>query len=152
MSDKLPFIEPIKIKFDVKQGDFIRAGEASSKIKKTLLQLGFSGKLIRCAAIATYEAEMNIVIHSWGGKIEAEICPDRITIVAKDIGPGIADISKAMEEGYSTAPEHVREMGFGAGMGLPNMRNCSNEFNIESALDRGTKIVMVIGKPRSGAE
>lgn len=152
MEEKLPLYEPIKLTFTIKQGDFIRAGEASSRIKKTLLQLGFTGTMIRSVAIATYEAEMNIVIHSWGGSIEAEICPDCITIVAQDTGPGIADINKAMQEGFSTAPEHIREMGFGAGMGLPNMRNCSNEFKIESALDKGTKIIMVIRKTGSVAE
>lgn len=137
-------IEPIKLKFTVEQGDFIRAGEASSKIKKTLLQLGFPGEVIRRTAIATYEAEMNIVIHSWGGFIEALISPKEVTIIAEDRGPGIPDLKLAMEEGYSTAPEHVREMGFGAGMGLPNMRNCADDFQIESEINKGTSVKMVI--------
>lgn len=137
-------IEPIKITFAIEKGDFTHAGEASSRIKKTLLQLGFSGALIRSASIAAYEAEMNIVIHSWGGSLTAEILPHEIVIVAEDCGPGIPDISKAMEEGYSTAPEYIREMGFGAGMGLPNMRSFSTDFEIHSGVDKGTKITMVI--------
>jgi len=137
-------IEPIRLTFPVEQGDFLRAGEASSKVKKTLLQLGFPGELIRLVAIATYEAEMNIVIHSWGGRLDLDILPDKIIVTASDCGPGIPDLEKAMEEGYSTAPEHIREMGFGAGMGLPNMRNCASEFYIESVLNKGTTVRMVI--------
>lgn len=137
-------IEPIKLKFSIAQGDFTRAGEASSKIKNTLLKLGCSGKIIRSVAISTYEAEMNIVIHSWGGFLDVKILPDSIEIIACDKGPGIPDINKAMEEGFSTAPEHVREMGFGAGMGLPNMKNCTDELSIESVLNQGTTIKMLI--------
>lgn len=128
----------------VKQGNFSQAGEASSKIKSRLLQLGFPGGLIRRVAIATYEAEMNMVIHSYGGTIEAQISPKMVIILASDTGPGIPDIKSAMQEGFSTAPEYIREMGFGAGMGLPNMRNCSSEFKINSQLGRGTVIRMVI--------
>ncbi|MCR4442409.1 MAG: ATP-binding protein [Peptococcaceae bacterium] len=143
MNDKSR-VEPIKIRFPVEQGDFVRAGEASSKIKRLLLQLGFSADVIRRAAIATYEAEMNIVIHSWGGFLEAEINPLKIIITAQDKGPGIPDVELAMEAGYSTAPEHIREMGFGAGMGLPNMRSCANEFTIESQAGKGTRVKMAI--------
>jgi len=89
---------------------------------------------------------MNIVIHSWGGYVQAQISPDAIIIIAKDRGPGIPDIEKAMKEGYSTAPEHIREMGFGAGMGLPNMRNSVNEFEIHSEIDKGTTVKMVINR------
>lgn len=138
------FIEPILLEFSIAQGDFSRAGEASSRIKKTLLQLGFPGKVIRSAAISTYESEMNIVIHSWGGTIEVRILPESIEITARDTGPGIPDINKAMEEGYSTAPEHIREMGFGAGMGLPNIKNCTDELSIESNLNQGTTVKMLI--------
>lgn len=130
--------------FPVQQGDFMRAGEASSKVKKALLQLGFSGEIIRLAAVATYEAEMNIVIHSWGGDLLVNILPEEIMITASDRGPGIPDLQQAMEEGYSTAPAHVREMGFGAGMGLPNMRNCSDKFQIESSPEKGTTVKMII--------
>lgn len=122
----------------------MRAGEASSKVKKTLLQLGFPGTLIRQVAVATYEAEMNIVIHSWGGTLDLDILPEKIVVTASDKGPGIPDLEQAMEEGYSTAPDHIREMGFGAGMGLPNMRNCSNQFHIESGVNKGTTVRMVI--------
>ncbi|MGI6606442.1 MAG: ATP-binding protein [Peptococcia bacterium] len=130
--------------FSVEQGEFKTAGEASSKIKSRLLQLGFPGCLIRRVAVATYEAEMNIVIHSYGGTIEARIDPGVVTIIARDVGPGIADVDQAMAAGFSTAPEEVREMGFGAGMGLPNMRNCSTEFSIKSEAGKGTTITMVI--------
>jgi serine/threonine-protein kinase RsbT len=134
----------IVMSFAVEQGDFKTAGEASSKIKSRLLQLGFPGCLIRRVAVATYEAEMNIVIHSYGGTIEARIVPGVVTIVAGDVGPGIADLDQAMAEGFSTAPEEIREMGFGAGMGLPNMRNCSTKFSIRSKVGKGTVITMVI--------
>jgi anti-sigma regulatory factor (Ser/Thr protein kinase) len=143
MDDNKQF-KPLKLYFTVEQGDFIRAGEASSKIKKVLSQLGFPCSLIRRVAIAAYEAEMNIVIHSWGGELEAEIGPEHVTIVARDRGPGISDIALAMEEGYSTAPDKVREMGFGAGMGLPNIQNCATEFIIESGEGRGTVLRILI--------
>ncbi len=137
-------LEPIRMSFSVDKGDFQKAGEASSKVKNTLLQLGFPAEIIRRIAIATYEAEMNIVIHSLGGVIDVDILPDRVIITAADCGPGIPNLDLAMEEGYSTAPEHIREMGFGAGMGLPNMRNCSDEFHIESLLNVGTTVRLVI--------
>jgi serine/threonine-protein kinase RsbT len=130
--------------FPIESGNFKDAGEASSKIKSRLLQLGFPGPLIRRVAIATYEAEMNLVIHSEGGTIEAEINPGSVKILVVDVGPGILDLNKAMQEGFSTAPEHVREMGFGAGMGLPNMRSCASEFAITSEFGKGTTIKMVI--------
>ncbi|MGI6587506.1 MAG: ATP-binding protein [Peptococcia bacterium] len=130
--------------FPIEPGNFKDAGEASSKIKSRLLQLGFPGTLIRRVAIATYEAEMNLVIHSEGGTIEAEINPGSVNILVVDEGPGILDLNKAMQEGFSTAPEHVREMGFGAGMGLPNMRSCTSEFTITSEFGKGTTIKMVI--------
>ncbi len=142
--DENKLSKPLTLRFAVEQGDFTRAGEASSKIKKVLSQLGFPGSLIRRVAIAAYEAEMNIVIHSWGGELEAEIFPDNVTIIASDRGPGIPDIALAMEEGYSTAPDKVREMGFGAGMGLPNIKNCATEFTIESGEGRGTILRIVI--------
>ncbi len=136
--------KPVTMNFVIEQGNFKVAGEASSKIKSRLLQLGFSGSLIRRVAIATYEAEMNMVIHSQGGTIEAQIKPGMVTVLARDVGPGIPDVAKAMEEGFSTAPEEIREMGFGAGMGLPNMRNCSAQFDISSEVGKGTTITMVI--------
>lgn len=135
-------MEHIKYTFNVEKDDFDRAGEASSSIKKILRQLGIDAAIIRRIAIASYEAEINIVIHSLGGNIDIEIDPVRIRVVASDRGPGIEDIELAMQEGYSTASEKVREMGFGAGMGLPNMKKCSDKFNVESELGKGTIITM----------
>ncbi|HYE81284.1 MAG TPA: ATP-binding protein [Clostridia bacterium] len=130
--------------FDVEKDDFVRAGEASSNIKKILRQLGIDSGFIRKISIATYEAEMNIVIHSLGGQITLEVTPDFIKVTASDRGPGIADLELAMQEGYSTATEKVREMGFGAGMGLPNMKKCSDRFRVESSAEKGTVIAMEV--------
>lgn len=132
------------LSFDIEKNDFSRAGEASSTVKKMLRQLGIDPSVIRKTAIATYEAEMNIVIHSEGGKITVSIHPQFIEIIAEDIGPGIENIELAMQEGYSTASNEVREMGFGAGMGLPNMKRCSDYFNIETELNKFTKIIIKI--------
>lgn len=132
----------IRYTFDVEKDDFDRAGEASSSIKKILRQLGIDSGMIRRIAIASYEAEINIVIHSLGGHIDIEIAPNCIKVVASDKGPGIENIELAMQEGYSTASEKVREMGFGAGMGLPNMKKCSDKFNVESEKGKGTTITM----------
>lgn len=132
------------LSFDIEKNDFSRAGEASSTVKKMLRQLGIDPSIIRRTAIATYEAEMNIVIHSEGGKLTVCIHPQFIEIIAEDIGPGIENIDLAMQEGYSTASNEVREMGFGAGMGLPNMKRCSDCFNIKTELNKFTKIIMKI--------
>jgi anti-sigma regulatory factor (Ser/Thr protein kinase) len=128
--------------FDVKRGDFDKAGEASRKIKKTLQQLGINNKIIRKLSIAGYEGEMNLAIHSLGGKMTVNVGEKFITVEIKDVGPGIADIDLAMTEGWSTATDKVREMGFGAGMGLPNMKRNADGFDIISELGVGTKIVM----------
>jgi len=128
----------------ITKGDFKSAGEASSEIKNKLLQLGFPSNLTRRVAIATYEAEMNLVIHSDGGKIRAEINPGSVFIEVTDVGPGIPNLHMAMQKGFSTASEEVREMGFGAGMGLPNMRNCASKFEIISVVGKGTTIKMLI--------
>lgn len=125
-------------------GDFETAGEASSKIKKVLQQIGIRSDIARRIAISSYEAEMNVIIHAWRGTMKAVIYPDRTELTVEDEGPGIADISLAMVEGYSTAPDYVREMGFGAGMGLPNMARCSDKFDIQSTVGVGTKICMII--------
>lgn len=130
------------VKFSLVSGDFERAGEASSKIKKMLQQIGIASEIIRRIAIGTYEGEMNIIIHSNGGEIQAEFYSDYTEITVSDYGPGIEDISLALQEGYSTAPNYVREMGFGAGMGLPNMKRCADDFSIKSALGVGTEIKM----------
>ncbi|KXG77080.1 ATP-binding protein [Thermotalea metallivorans] len=136
--------ESLKLEYEVLKDDFARAGEASSNIKKVLRQLGIDAQIIRRVAIATYEAEINIVIHSEGGKITLYIYPDCIQIIAKDAGPGIENIELAMKEGYSTASHKVRELGFGAGMGLPNMKKCSDEFYIDSKKGDSTTVTMVI--------
>ncbi len=126
----------------VTAGDFATAGEASSKIKRMLKAIGVEAGLIRRIAVATYEVEINIVIHSEGGEIELGMSEDKITVIARDRGPGIPDIDQAMCEGYSTATEAVRAMGFGAGMGLPNMRRNSDDFHIASKIGAGTTITM----------
>jgi len=128
----------------VEKDDFMRAGQASSNIKKILKKLGLDSQILRRVAIATYEAEMNIIIHSEGGFIELEIHPDKIRINVEDNGPGIKDIDLAMKAGYSTAPNKIRELGFGAGMGLPNIKRCCDEFNIKSSLGEYTRLELLI--------
>ncbi len=130
----------LTIKSQVKGKDFSSAGEVSSGLKKTLECLGFHPQIIRRAAIASYEAEMNLVIYTEIGEITIEVQPDEIFFDIKDEGPGIPDIEKALKPGYSTAPEWVRELGFGAGMGLNNIQKCSNEMNITSTVGKGTHL------------
>lgn len=136
----------IKFEFDVISNDFTRAGEASSNIKKILKQLGVDSKIIRRVSIAAYEGEMNIVIHSLGGKIILEVSKNKIILIMKDKGPGIKNLDLAMQEGYSTASNEIRELGFGAGMGLPNIKKCSDVFNIESILGKSTILTVVINQ------
>ncbi|HWR22784.1 MAG TPA: ATP-binding protein [Feifaniaceae bacterium] len=126
--------------FRVAHGEFDTAGEASSKIKAVLKKLGISPAVVRDVAIAAFESEMNLIIHSVGGTISLEVTPQEVILVSEDSGPGIADIALALTEGYSTAPESVRNLGFGAGMGLPNIRRHSHFFHIESELGKGTRI------------
>jgi len=130
--------------FEIRGGDFAVGGEVASQLKHMLQQIGVPGASVRRMAICCYEAEMNVIIHAYHGRITATIYPDRIQIIVEDVGPGIPDIELAMQEGYSTAPDYVREMGFGAGMGLPNMARCADEFAIESQVGVGTKIKLVI--------
>jgi anti-sigma regulatory factor (Ser/Thr protein kinase) len=130
------------LQFNVEGGDFSRAGYASSSIKKTLKQLGVDPTVTKKVVIALYEAEVNIVAHAYRGVITADIDKDGIKIVLADEGPGIPDISKAMEKGFSTASPKVREMGFGAGMGLPNMKDNTDSLNIESVVGKGTTVTM----------
>ncbi len=134
----------VNLEFVVAKEDFSKAGEASSSIKKTLKKLGVDSKIIRKVAIVTYEAEMNIVIHSVGGKIIVDINTEKIKIQAIDEGPGIQDTEKAMEVGFSTATQKVRELGFGAGMGLPNIKRNSDDFEISSEVSKYTKIESLI--------
>ncbi|VBB06321.1 Hypothetical protein LUCI_1552 [Lucifera butyrica] len=132
------------LEFSLEGSDFDGAGEASSKIKRVLQQIGVRTDIVRRIAIAAYEGEMNVIIHALRGTMRAHIFPDRTEIILEDAGPGIADIDLAMQEGYSTAPDYVREMGFGAGMGLPNMARCADEFTIQSQVGIGTVIRMTI--------
>ena len=130
--------------FDVDGTNFTSAGEASVKVKKRLREAGFDPETIRRVSIAMYEGETNMVIHAGGGKAEVVIEEDRIVIILTDEGPGIADIDQAMQEGFSTAPDNIRSLGFGAGMGLPNMKRYTDEMVIESRLGKGTKITMTV--------
>ncbi len=134
----------LAMEFHLTAGDFNGAGDASGKIKRTLQQVGVKAEVIRRIAISAYEAELNVIIHSLGGDIRAKVYPDRTEIEVKDCGPGIADVEQAMQEGYSTAPDHIREMGFGAGMGLPNMSRCADRFSIESKVGEGTTLRIII--------
>ena len=136
--------QEIILEFPLKAAVFDAAGEASSKTKRVLQQIGVRADIIRRIAISAYEGEMNTIIHSCGGTMHVVIFPDRTEIAFEDQGPGIADTQLAMQEGYSTAPDYVREMGFGAGMGLPNMARCADKFEIQSQVGVGTKIKMVI--------
>ncbi len=137
-------MEPIRLTYPVEGGDFIQAGEASSKMKMTLKKLGLPTDVIRKAAICMYEGEINMVIHANGGQAEVEIAMDQITLRMVDQGPGIPDVARAMEEGYSTAGPEVRSLGFGAGMGLPNMKRYSDELHIDTQLGKGTTVTMKI--------
>ena len=138
MSEKLVF------RFDVEGDDFTSAGQASVQVKKNLRQLGFDAEIIRRASIAMYEGEINMVIHAGGGTAEVSVCEDFIEIVLDDHGPGIKDIDQAMQAGYSTASDTIRSLGFGAGMGLPNMKRYTDEMRIESEIGRGTTIYMSV--------
>ena len=128
--------------FQVEKGNFVTAGEASATMKRTLKRLGVSAAVLRRVAVATYEVELNLIIHSMGGTLSLLVDDQHIYVVSKDVGPGIPDIEMAMTEGYSTAPEDVRNLGFGAGMGLPNMKRNADEFSIDSAPGEGTTIRM----------
>lgn len=130
--------------YEISGEDFSRAGEASSSVKSKLRQMGVDNNVIRRVAIAMYEGEINMVIHANGGTITVTISDHAIQMVLQDVGPGIEDVDKAMEAGYSTAPEEVRSLGFGAGMGLPNMKRCSDEMKIDTVLGVGTTVTMVV--------
>jgi len=124
--------------------DFNRAGESASALKKTLKRLGTHPEIVRRAAIAVYEAEMNLVIFARSGEIIVKVDPNQIRIEVEDSGPGIPDIEKAMQPGYSTAPNWVRELGFGAGMGLNNIKKCVDEMNVTSTVGKGTRVEMYV--------
>ena len=133
----------IKETYPVKADDMTCAGDVSARIKRHMKRLGIPSSIMRRVSVCTYEAEINLVIHSDGGQIDFEISEDRILVRACDVGPGIPDIDKAMTEGWSTASNEVRNMGFGAGMGLPNMKRNADEFQISSVVGEGTDIAMI---------
>ena len=134
--------EALHIHFDVDGNNFASAGEASVQVKRLLRQMGFSPDTIRRISIAMYEGEINMVIHAHGGDADVYVYPDKIRVVLSDTGPGIKDVSLAMQEGYSTAPDNIRSLGFGAGMGLPNMKRYSDKLEVRSTVGVGTVIEM----------
>ena len=136
--------EFLNFHFDVDGENFVSAGQASVQVKKNLRQLGLPPEIIRQVSIAMYEGEINMVIHAGGGVADVNVYEDRIVIVLADAGPGIEDIELAMTEGYSTATDNVRSLGFGAGMGLPNMKRYTDEMTIESEVGKGTTITMCV--------
>jgi serine/threonine-protein kinase RsbT len=133
----------IKLNYKIEGGNFSKAGYASSQVKKNLKQFNIASKLIKNIVVALYEAEVNIVAHADKGEIEVLITPEAITMIASDSGPGIPDVGKAMQEGYSTASAEVRQMGFGAGMGLPNIKKNVDELIIDTQVDTGTTLKMI---------
>ena len=136
--------ENLVFRFKVEGDDFTSAGQASVQVKKNLRQLGLDAETIRRVSIAMYEGEINMVIHAGGGNAEVHVCENYIEIILEDKGPGIKDIEQAMQAGFSTAPDSIRSLGFGAGMGLPNMKKNSDTMTIESEVGVGTKITMKI--------
>lgn len=137
-------MEALRFHYVIDGGSFSSAGEASVEMKKTLRQIGIPNGVIRRCSIAMYEGEINMVIHADGGVADVEVYPDRIVMILEDHGPGIPNVELAMQEGYSTATEQIHNMGFGAGMGLPNMKRSSDELTIETKVGVGTKITMTV--------
>ncbi len=130
--------------FIIKGGDFANAGEVSCKVRNILKEIGINSDIIRRTAIIAYEAEMNVVMYAREGTLSFEVTPDRIKLVMEDKGDGIEDIELAMQEGYSTATDEIREMGFGAGMGLPNIKRNSDDFRVSSIVGKGTRLEVII--------
>ena len=137
-------MEALNFHFDIDGEDFSSAGEASVQVKKKLRQLGFPSDVIRRCSIAMYEGEINMVIHANGGSADVAVYPDKVVMVLEDHGPGIPNVELAMQEGYSTASEQIHNMGFGAGMGLPNMKRYTDSLEIETQVGVGTKLTMVV--------
>lgn len=133
-------MDSIKLHYEVPGDDFTRAGAASGDVKRNLKSLGISPSVIRNVSIAMYEGEINMVIHAGGGEIDVEITESEIIMVLADQGPGIENIELAMREGYSTAPDNIRSLGFGAGMGLPNIKKYTDEFEIDTKVGEGTTL------------
>ncbi len=136
--------EMIRFHFDVDGDDFSSAGAASVEVKKRLRQLGFAPDVIRRVAIAMYEGEKNMVIHADGGVVDVEVGDDDITMILSDRGPGIENVELAMQEGFSTARDNIRSLGFGAGMGLPNMKKYTDDMKIETEIGVGTTVIMKV--------
>ena len=136
--------DSVNFHFDIDGDSFTSAGEASVMIKKLLRQMEYTPEIIRRVSVAMYEGEINMVIHANGGTADVNVYCDRIEIILKDSGPGISDIDLAMQEGYSTAPDNIRSLGFGAGMGLPNMKRYTDEMKVESEIGKGTTVYMII--------
>ena len=136
--------DSLKLQYTISDEDFTRAGEASGDVKSKLKMMGVNPEVIRKVSIAMYEGEINMVIHANGGVIDVIITTTDITMILKDKGPGIKDLDLAMQAGYSTASENVRALGFGAGMGLPNMKKYSDEMNIETEIGVGTTVTMKV--------
>ncbi len=136
--------EALNFHFDVDGENFTSAGQASVQVKKNLRQLGLSPEIIRRVSIAMYEGEINMVIHAGGGEADVDVYEDRIEIILTDHGPGIKNIEQAMQEGFSTAPDAIRSLGFGAGMGLPNMKRYTDKMEIDTVVGEGTTIKMCV--------
>ena len=136
--------DSVNFHFDIDGENFTSAGEASVRIKKVLREMGFSAEVIRRVSVAMYEGEINMVIHANGGIADVNVYCDKIDIILADNGPGIENIELAMQEGFSTAPDNIRSLGFGAGMGLPNMKKYTDDMRIESELGKGTTIYMTV--------
>ena len=130
--------------YQVAKDDYTSAGHASADIKRQLKQIGVSGDVLRRVAVASYEVELNLVIHSLGGELTLNVYPDCVQLVSSDVGPGIPDLNMAMKEGYSTASEMARSMGFGAGMGLPNIKKNVDRLNVQSTVGVGTTVEMEV--------
>jgi len=141
----MPAAEPVfRREFPVKGGDFAKAGAAACEIKELLKDLGLDAATVRRAAIVAYEAEMNVIMYAWKARMDLAVSPDEVRLTIDDSGPGIADIELAMTEGYSTATAEMRELGFGAGMGLPNIKRNADVFAIDSEVGRGTRLDITI--------
>jgi len=144
--------EALRFHYDVDGDSFTSAGVASVEVKRKLRQLGFTAEVIRRVSIAMYEGEINMVVHARGGEADVYVEPSVITIVLTDHGPGIENVELAMQEGYSTAPDNIRALGFGAGMGLPNMRRYTDEMRIETEIGRGTVVTMRVNVSPDNAQ
>ena len=136
--------ESVNFHFEIDGDNFTSAGEASVQAKKMLRQMGFSAETIRRVSVAMYEGEINMVIHANGGNADINVFPDKIEVILADKGPGIPDVAQAMQEGFSTAPDNIRSLGFGAGMGLPNMKRYTDSFEIETEVGVGTTVKMTV--------